>query len=108
MQVLTHLLAPTARDWEPCVRDVDPVSTGAVYCSTVNCQEAPRLWKVEGENPEPICQGANHLDRLLDSDAGLTEFPGDRNRACHVCGTGNDLDTCGIHVCTPGSPMVHF
>lgn len=43
MQVLTNLLAPTTRGWEPCTRDVDPGSTGAVYCSTVNCQEAPRL-----------------------------------------------------------------
>lgn len=54
---------------------------------------------MEGENPEPICQGANHLDRLLDSDAGLTEFPGDRNRACHVCGTGNEIWTHAESMC---------
>ena len=43
------------------------------------------------ENPKPICQGANHLDRLLDSGAGLTEFPGDRNRACDGCGTAMEI-----------------
>ena len=86
MHLLINLLALTARGWEHCARDVDPVSTGAVYGSTVICQ-APRLWKED--TLRPVCQGANYLERLLGCSAGSPSSLG--TGTGHVKAVGQEL-----------------